>query len=101
MLMLRFRACHIYGRFNAKDNRRPVFSPEDALKAPARDYGRIILPPSTYAQEREKIQQRLPAAVRFVADQRMNDIVPRLYANASLTQSPICWTHTSQRQTSH
>jgi indolepyruvate ferredoxin oxidoreductase alpha subunit len=74
MLTLRIRACHMYGRFTAKENRRPAFTIADALKAPVRDYGRIILPPSIYAQEREKIQQRLPAAVRFIADQRMNDI---------------------------
>jgi indolepyruvate ferredoxin oxidoreductase, alpha subunit len=75
MLMLRIRACHVYGRFAAKDNKRPAFSAADALAAPSRDYGRIILPPSTYAQEREKIQKRWPAAVRFVAEQKMNDIV--------------------------
>jgi indolepyruvate ferredoxin oxidoreductase alpha subunit len=75
MLMLRIRACHVYGRFTAKNNRRPAFSADDALKAPIRDYGRIILPPSTYAQEREKIQQRLPAAIRFVAKRGMNDFV--------------------------
>src|SRR5579875_3383765 len=43
MLMLRIRACHVYGRFTAKDNQRPAFSADDALKAPIRDYGRIIL----------------------------------------------------------
>ncbi len=73
MLMLRIRACHVYGRFTAKDNMRPPFSAADALRAPSRDYGRIILPPSTYAQEREKIEQRFPAAVRFVAERRLND----------------------------
>ncbi|MFZ0498712.1 MAG: hypothetical protein WAM52_06235, partial [Steroidobacteraceae bacterium] len=73
MLMLRIRACHVYGRFTAEDNRRPPFSAEDALRSPSRDYGRIILPPSTYAQEREKIEQRFPAAVRFVAERRLND----------------------------
>jgi indolepyruvate ferredoxin oxidoreductase alpha subunit len=73
MLMLRIRACHVYGRFTAKDNRRPPFSAADALQSPSRDYGRIILPPSTYAQEREKIEQRFPAAIRFVAEQRLND----------------------------
>jgi indolepyruvate ferredoxin oxidoreductase alpha subunit len=75
MLMLRIRACHVYGRFTAKDNRRPAFSADDALKAPIRDYGRIILPPSTYAQEREKIQQRLPAAIRFIAERGLNDFI--------------------------
>ena len=73
MLMLRIRACHVYGRFTAKDNRRPPFSAADALQSPSRDYGRIILPPSTYAQEREKIEQRFPAAVRFVAERGLND----------------------------
>jgi indolepyruvate ferredoxin oxidoreductase alpha subunit len=76
MLMLRIRACHVYGRFTAKDNQRPSFSAADALRAPSRDYGRIILPPSTYLQEREKIEQRLPAGVRFVAERQMNDILP-------------------------
>jgi indolepyruvate ferredoxin oxidoreductase, alpha subunit len=75
MLMLRIRACHVYGRFTAKDNQRPAFSAADALAAPSRDYSRIILPPSTYAQEREKIHERFPAALRFVAERGMNDVV--------------------------
>src|SRR6202021_3960176 len=62
MLMLRIRACHVYGRFIAKNNQRPAFSASDALAAPSRDYGRIILAPSTYAQEREKIQERFRGA---------------------------------------
>jgi indolepyruvate ferredoxin oxidoreductase, alpha subunit len=76
MLMLRIRACHVYGRFTTKANRRPTFSAADALAAPSRDYGRIILPPSTYAQEKEKIEKRFPAAVRFVAGQGLNDFIP-------------------------
>jgi indolepyruvate ferredoxin oxidoreductase, alpha subunit len=76
MLMLRIRACHVYGRFTTKANRRPAFSAADALAAPMRDYGRIILPPSTYAQEKEKIEKRLPAAMRFVAERGLNDFVP-------------------------
>jgi len=76
MLMLRIRACHMYGRFTAKDNKRPPFAPADAVAAPSRDYGRIILPPSTYAQEKEKIEKRFPAAIRFVAEQKMNDFLP-------------------------
>ena len=75
MLMLRIRACHVYGRFKTKVNLRPAFSAADALAAPRRDYGRIILPPSTYAQEREKIQTRLPAALRYVAERRLNEII--------------------------
>jgi indolepyruvate ferredoxin oxidoreductase alpha subunit len=75
MLMLRIRACHVFGRFVAKNNRRPAFSAAQALAAPSRDYGRIILPPSTYLQEREKIETRLPAALRFVAEQRLNEFI--------------------------
>src|SRR6204780_4418758 len=76
MLMLRVRACHVYGRFVAQDNVRPAFSAADALANPVRDYGRIILPPSTYAQEREKIEQRLPAAQRFIAERGLNEMMP-------------------------
>src|SRR5579872_2180837 len=75
MLMLRIRACHVYGRFITRDNRRPAFSAADALAAPSRDYSRIILPPSTYAQEREKIQERFPAALEFVAERGMNELI--------------------------
>ena len=76
MLMLRIRACHVYGRFTTKANKRPAFSAADALAAPSRDYSKIILPPSTYAQEKEKIEKRFPAAVRFVAEQQLNDFIP-------------------------
>src|ERR1700682_937588 len=34
MLELRIRACHVYGRFAAKDNRRPAFTVQDALDHP-------------------------------------------------------------------
>jgi indolepyruvate ferredoxin oxidoreductase, alpha subunit len=73
MLMLRVRACHVYGRFIASDNKPPAFSARDALSAPSRDYGRIILPPSTYAQEQEKIRERLPAALRYIAGAGLNE----------------------------
>jgi indolepyruvate ferredoxin oxidoreductase, alpha subunit len=75
MLMLRIRACHVYGRFAAKNNRRPSFSAADALAAPSRDYGKIILPPSTFAQEKEKIERRLPAAVEFIANSGLNELI--------------------------
>jgi indolepyruvate ferredoxin oxidoreductase alpha subunit len=75
MLMLRIRACHVYGRFVAQDNVPPAFSAAEALAHPVRDYGRIILPPSTYAQEREKVEQRLPAAQRFIVARRLNELL--------------------------
>jgi indolepyruvate ferredoxin oxidoreductase alpha subunit len=75
MLMLRIRACHVYGRFTTRNNRRPAFSAAAALAAPERDYSRIILPPSTYAQEKEKIEKRLPSAVRFIAETGLNELI--------------------------
>ena len=75
MLMLRIRACHLYGSFIASDNRPPPFTAADALKAPQRDPSRIILPPYTYEQEREKTEQRWPAAVRFIQENKLNEFI--------------------------
>src|SRR4029453_19482102 len=72
-LMMRIRACHMHGRFVASDNRRPAFTATDALAAPRRSYDRIILPPSTYQQERDKIERRWPAAVEYIARHKLNE----------------------------
>src|SRR6187431_161974 len=40
MLQLRIRACHVYGRFTTKANRRPEFGLTDALENPRRDLSR-------------------------------------------------------------
>lgn len=76
MLELRIRACHVHGRFVCRDNLRPAVSRRDALAAPDFDYGRICLPPATYAQEKHKIEHRIPAAVRFIRERRINETVP-------------------------
>src|SRR6202161_1723905 len=94
MLMLRIRACHVYGRFKTKNNRRPAFSAADALAAPTRDYSRIILPPSTYAQEREKIQTRLPAALRFVAERGLNEVIDADAADIGIVLQGGLYNHT-------
>jgi indolepyruvate ferredoxin oxidoreductase alpha subunit len=73
MLELRIRACHVYGRFVAKDNVRPAFTIKDALENPQRDVNRVVLPPASYQQERQKIEQRWPAAVRFIQQHALNE----------------------------
>jgi indolepyruvate ferredoxin oxidoreductase, alpha subunit len=73
MLELRIRACHVHGSFIAKDNRRPPFTLVDALETPRRDTTRIVLPPSSYVHEQEKIQKRWPAAIRFIRERGMNE----------------------------
>ncbi|MCC6948364.1 MAG: indolepyruvate ferredoxin oxidoreductase subunit alpha [Bradyrhizobiaceae bacterium] len=74
MLELRIRACHVYGRFQTRDNRRPPRTLKQALAQPIRDTGRISLPPATYLHEHEKIERRRPAAVRFIEDEKLNEI---------------------------
>jgi indolepyruvate ferredoxin oxidoreductase, alpha subunit len=75
MLELRIRACHVYGRFSAKDNRPPAFSVQDALENPVRDVSRIVLPPASFQHEQEKIQKRWPAALAFIREHRLNEFL--------------------------
>src|SRR5919206_4575267 len=74
MLEVRIRACHVHGRFKAKDNVRPSFTLKDALETPRRDVSRIVLPPASYLHEKEKIEKRWPAAVRFIEENGLNEV---------------------------
>lgn len=74
-LELRIRACHVYGAFIAKDNVRPGFGLKDAMERPTRDYGRIVLPPSNFAHEIEKIEKRWPAAIEFIKKHNLNEFL--------------------------
>ena len=73
MIELRVRACHVTGNFVAKDNKRPPMTVGEAAASPQRDLDRIVLPPANFLHEHEKIEKRWPAAVRFVAEQRLNE----------------------------
>jgi indolepyruvate ferredoxin oxidoreductase alpha subunit len=73
MLMLRIRACHVYGRFTARANKRPEFTLTDALEHPQRDLSRIAMPPMTYVQEKDKWDRRWPAAVKFIEQHKLNE----------------------------
>jgi indolepyruvate ferredoxin oxidoreductase, alpha subunit len=73
MLQLRIRACHVHGQFIAKDNLRPSFTLAQALENPQRDVSRIVLPPASFLHEREKIEQRWPAAVKFITERGLNE----------------------------
>ncbi len=74
MLELRIRACHVHGSFATRDNRRGTFSGQNRITDPSFDYGRICLPPSTYVQEKDKIERRWPAAIDFIRDNEMNEV---------------------------
>ena len=74
LLELRIRACHVHGSYVCKDNRAPAISRNALLSDPDFDYGRICLPPSTYAQEKQKVDVRWPAAARFIREHRLNEV---------------------------
>ena len=74
MLEVRIRACHLHGRFIAKDNKRPPFTVADALENPRRETQRIVLPPASYAHEHEKIDIRFPAAIKFIKERKLNEV---------------------------
>lgn len=74
MLDLRLRSCHLHGSFVAKDNKRPPMTIKDAIENPARDVSRVVLPPASFVHEREKIEDRWPAAVRFIKERGLNEV---------------------------
>jgi indolepyruvate ferredoxin oxidoreductase alpha subunit len=76
IISLRIRAAHMTGSFVCKDNVKPVFGKDRLLPGAIQDYDRIVLPPSTYAHERDKIEVRLPAARRFITENGLNEIYP-------------------------
>ncbi len=74
MLEVRIRACHVHGRFIARDNKRPGFSLRNALENPRRETARVVLPPASFLHEREKIDQRWPAAIQFIKERKLNEL---------------------------
>ena len=73
MLQLRIRACHVTGGFVASDNREPMVSRKQVLQEPNFDIEKFCLPPSTYLQEKKKVESRLPAAEKFIVENKLNE----------------------------
>ncbi|WP_169543988.1 thiamine pyrophosphate-dependent enzyme [Sneathiella aquimaris] len=73
MLEMRIRACHVYGRFKTKENKAGEISRLAPLEEAEFDYGRICLPPSTYVQEQDKVNRRMPAALEYIAKNKLNE----------------------------
>jgi indolepyruvate ferredoxin oxidoreductase alpha subunit len=85
MLELRIRACHVTGEFAAKDNRRAAFSSLNRIAGPPRfEYARLAHPPVTFVQERLKVEDRLPAARRFISEHGLNQVLPGLYDDVGI-----------------
>ena len=73
IISLRIRAARMTGSFTCRDNRPPAYAREHPLPGAIQDYGRIVLPPSTYEQERDKVENRLQAARRFIREHGINE----------------------------
>ena len=74
IMQLRIRSCHVQGRFIARDNKKPPINTRERQKEPAPfNYGRLAHPPVTFAQEKLKVEERLPAAQKFIRDRKLNE----------------------------
>ncbi|MCS5607719.1 MAG: thiamine pyrophosphate-dependent enzyme, partial [Alphaproteobacteria bacterium] len=73
MLEMRIRACHVHGTFEATDNKAGQYNQNQVIPEPDHDFSRITLPPSTYAQEKHKIEVRMPEAIKFIRENELND----------------------------
>ena len=74
MVELRVRACHVFGSFTARNNIAAAVSSSRRLAEPATfSYERLSHPPATFRQEADKIDRRLPAAQKFIADNKLNE----------------------------
>src|SRR5713226_6982700 len=77
MLELRIRACHVTGEFVAKDNRRAAFSGVNRLAGPPKfNYARLSHPPVTFLHEKLKVEEREPAAQKFIRAEKLNEVFP-------------------------
>src|SRR3546814_584661 len=73
MLELLVRGGHVTGSFVARANKRPPLTVSEAAENPTRDVDRIVLPPANFLHEVEKIEERWPAAIRFVQEHKINE----------------------------
>src|SRR6476469_3010106 len=74
ILELRIRACHVRGSFAASDNVPPAISTRQLMENPAAfDYMKLAHPPVTFRQEKLKTEQRIPAARKYIVENKLNE----------------------------
>ncbi len=76
MMELRIRACHVHGSFKARNNVAPAVSMRHLLEGPPKEfiYDRLAHPPAIFRQEKLKNDVRLPAARKYIAEHKLNEI---------------------------
>ncbi len=75
IMELRIRACHVRGSFKTKNNVAPRISSRQLQQEPAEFlYARLAHPPVTYGQEKLKYDVRMPAARKFILENKLNEL---------------------------
>lgn len=73
MLTVRIRSCHVTGSFECSDNKGPELTVKDALASPKKDFNRVVLPPASFVHEHDKIDNRWPAAEKYIVEHKLNE----------------------------
>lgn len=85
MMELRIRACHLQGRFEARDNVAPDVSMKQVLAEPApHDYERLAHPPVTFGHGGKKSGERMDAARAFIAEHKLNELFDGTHKDVGL-----------------
>lgn len=75
-LNMRIRACHLTGSFTSKDNKVAEFNSNNPIPEQINDVSKIVLPPASYQHEKAKFDKRLPAAVAYAKEHKINELFP-------------------------
>ncbi len=75
IMELRIRACHVRGSFKTKKNIAPRISSRELQQEPAAFiYEKLAHPPVTYRHEKLKYDVRMPAARKFIVENKLNEL---------------------------
>ncbi|MFT6288166.1 MAG: indolepyruvate ferredoxin oxidoreductase alpha subunit [Halieaceae bacterium] len=88
--MMRIRGCHVTGEFIARDNLAPQFSNRNPV-TPNRQAEKIILPPNVYQHEQDKIAERLPAAIEFIKQNKLNEFFDGRHSDLGIIVQGGCY----------
>ena len=85
ILELRIRACHVRGSFQTKDNIKPPVSTRKLMDNPAGfEYMKLAHPPVTFRHEKLKSEQRIPAARKYIVEQKLNELFDGKHADLGI-----------------
>jgi indolepyruvate ferredoxin oxidoreductase alpha subunit len=90
MLMVRIRSCHVTGSFRGAGQQAPAADRARRAANPRSDYARVVLPPMSYMQEQDKINNRWPAAQKYIRENKLNEISARTEGAVGIVFRAAC-----------